>query len=54
VPEDRKDDRDAPERPPRVSIRPAVPGDAEALAALGEQTFRDAFAADNDPADTDA
>jgi diamine N-acetyltransferase len=56
--EDRGDERQAPERTPRgaagVSIRPAVRDDAEALAALAEQTFRDAFAADNDPADMDA
>jgi ribosomal protein S18 acetylase RimI-like enzyme len=34
-------------------IRPAAVGDAEALAALAEKTFRDAFAADNDPGDMD-
>ena len=35
----------------RYQIRPAVPADALALAALGERTFRDAFAADNSPED---
>lgn len=37
-----------------VSIRRAVPDDAPSLAALAEQTFRAAFAADNDPGDMDA
>ena len=32
-------------------IRPAVPEDAPALAALGERTFRDTFAANNTPED---
>ncbi len=34
--------------------RLAGPADAAALAALAERTFRDAFAADNSPADMDA
>ena len=38
----------------RWTIRPAREGDAVALAALAERTFRDAFAAANDPADMDA
>lgn len=33
------------------TIRPAVPADANALAELAATTFRDTFAADNDPAD---
>jgi ribosomal protein S18 acetylase RimI-like enzyme len=37
-----------------VTIRRAVPADAVALAALAEQTFRAAFAADNDTDDMDA
>jgi ribosomal protein S18 acetylase RimI-like enzyme len=37
-----------------LTIRPAVPGDAAALAEFAERTFRDAFAADNDPDDMDA
>jgi ribosomal protein S18 acetylase RimI-like enzyme len=37
-----------------VTIRRAVPADAVALAALAEQTFRAAFAADNNPDDMDA
>ncbi|MGE5233595.1 MAG: N-acetyltransferase family protein [Acidobacteriota bacterium] len=32
-------------------LRRAVAGDAVLLSALGERTFRDTFAADNDPAD---
>jgi ribosomal protein S18 acetylase RimI-like enzyme len=35
-------------------IRTARLEDVEALAALAEETFRDAFAKDNDPADMDA
>lgn len=38
----------------RCTIRRATPADAELLAALGERTFRDAFAADNSAADMDA
>lgn len=34
---------------PPYHIRHAVPADAPALAALGERTFRDTFAADNTP-----
>jgi len=34
---------------PDYHVRPAVPADARALAALGERTFREAFAADNAP-----
>ena len=36
---------------PGHHIRPAAPADAPALAALGERTFRDTFAADNTPED---
>jgi ribosomal protein S18 acetylase RimI-like enzyme len=36
------------------SLRPATPHDAAALAALGERTFRDAFAAHNRAGDMDA
>lgn len=36
-----------------ISIRPATPHDATALAALGERTFRDAFAAHNRAEDMD-
>jgi diamine N-acetyltransferase len=42
----------APSAP--FSLRPATPPDAATLAALGERTFRDAFAAHNRPADMDA
>jgi diamine N-acetyltransferase len=34
-----------------TTIRPALPGDAAALAELGARTFRDAFEADNTPED---
>lgn len=34
-----------------ITIRPAVPADADNLAELAASTFRDTFAADNDPAD---
>ena len=34
-------------------IRRATAEDAAALASLAEKTFRDAFAADNDPGDMD-
>jgi diamine N-acetyltransferase len=36
-----------------TTIRPATLDDAEALAAFAEQTFRETFAADNDPGDLD-
>lgn len=36
------------------AIRPATADDAAALAALGERTYRDTFAADNDPDDMEA
>ena len=36
------------------TIRPAGPADAEALAAFGERTFREAFGPANIPANTDA
>jgi len=36
------------------TLRPARPADAAALAALGERTFRDSFAAHNRPEDMDA
>jgi diamine N-acetyltransferase len=39
--------------PTAFVIRPATSEDAEALTALAEKTFRDAFAADNDPGDMD-
>ena len=39
---------------PALRIRLAGPADAPALAVLAESTFRDAFAADNSPADMDA
>jgi diamine N-acetyltransferase len=39
---------------PHIAIRRASADDAEALAAFAEQTFRDTFAADNDPGDLDA
>lgn len=38
---------------PRPSIRTATAADAEALARLAEQTFRDAFADQNTPEDLD-
>lgn len=37
-----------------MTIRPAVPADAAALAELAERTSRDTFAADNTAADMDA
>jgi ribosomal protein S18 acetylase RimI-like enzyme len=37
-----------------VTLRDAVPGDAVALAALAERTFRDTFAESNTAADIDA
>ncbi|HET7553551.1 MAG TPA: GNAT family N-acetyltransferase [Gemmatimonadaceae bacterium] len=36
-----------------VTIRPATPDDAAALAAFGERTFREAFGPDNRPEDVD-
>ncbi|MEM8491628.1 MAG: GNAT family N-acetyltransferase [Pseudomonadota bacterium] len=36
-----------------TTIRQAIADDAEALALLADQTFRDAFAAQNDPSDID-
>lgn len=36
-----------------VTIRPATPADAAALAAFGERTFREAFGLDNRPEDVD-
>lgn len=36
---------------PPILIRPAEPGDAAALTALGRRTFSDAFGADNSPDD---
>jgi ribosomal protein S18 acetylase RimI-like enzyme len=36
---------------PGYQVRPAVPEDASALAAMGERTFRDTFSADNSPDD---
>lgn len=36
-----------------VTIRPATPSDADALAAFGERTFREAFGPDNRPEDVD-
>jgi GNAT superfamily N-acetyltransferase len=36
-----------------VTIRPAAPADATALAAFGERTFREAFGPDNRPEDVD-
>ena len=38
----------------KSTIRRATIADAELLAALGERTFRETFAADNTPADTEA
>ena len=37
-----------------VSLRPATPADARALAVLAERTFRDTFAAQNSPQNMDA
>ena len=37
-----------------TELRRATPADARLLAEFGERTFRDAFAADNKPADIDA
>ena len=36
-----------------VSLRPATPADARALATLAERTFRDTFAAHNSPQNMD-
>src|SRR5690348_2772324 len=36
-----------------VTIRPATPADATALAIFGERTFREAFGPDNRPEDVD-
>ena len=39
--------------PPTLTVRHAVPADADALATFVERAFRDTFAAENTPADLD-
>jgi ribosomal protein S18 acetylase RimI-like enzyme len=48
---DRSGGRGTIKAPSAITVRPGVANDAAALAELAAATFRDAFGADNDPAD---
>ncbi|HET9707738.1 MAG TPA: GNAT family N-acetyltransferase [Gemmatimonadales bacterium] len=48
---DRSGGRRPIKAPSSITVRPGVANDAAALAELAAATFRDAFGADNDPAD---